>query len=158
MKRARFNDLTTIAETVIEGMGKIGFDVITVRVPMNGAQALYDEMIVRPLLDARAESLADTFDTLLDAIGDVRWLGDRSERTLGWALVGLSDGALRDYAVHARSTLANRWTQSYDRYRAAGNLDGEVSWQVRGGSVRHFGEGIGWTVDGVMRLIDSDAE
>lgn len=157
-KRVRFNALTSIAETAIEGVGKLGFDVLTVRVPMNGARALYDEMVVKPLVEVRAESLSDTFDTLLDRVGDIRWLGDRSERTLGWALVGLSDSSLRDYAVNARSSLENRWTQSYDRYRAAGNLDGEVSWRHHGDAVRHFGAGIGWTIDGVMRLIDADAE
>ena len=156
--RLVFNDLSAIAEEEVDRVGSIGFDVLTVSIPMRGGRPVYDDLVVRSLVEMRAAALVEGYDRLRDRIGRIRRIHDRSERALGYALVGLSASAHRDVLLHVRSSLQDRWSQFYDRYRAAGNLDGALTLRHRGEGVRHFGEGIGWDVQGILRLIEDAAQ
>lgn len=162
--RIFYNSLDAIANQLVEGAGRIGYDTLVVRISRRGGRLDLENVVVTTLSKWRADVLAAMVDEVIDEIGDIRFWNDRKARTFTYAMLALSGSDLRDYRFDFQMKLG----RDDAHYRAAGyvdtrddaidQLDGvdddALAVSHRGSNVHHFGEAIGWTVNQMARLAD----
>lgn len=114
----RYQRLIAAERASIEGLGSIGAGALEIRFPVDASSAVdYERATARSLTQARAATVSDLFDGLMDLAGD---LGPFEEQVATYGLLALTPGASTDLRLDVKMDLSDNWTQDFGTYRAAG--------------------------------------
>lgn len=147
--QARYQRVSAIEQSTVQGLGRVGATGIEVVVPVRDGAVDLDAVAARSLAESRMQIARAFYDDLRDEARELR--GVHPEAVAGYALLSVTPASLLDLRVDIDMKLGDNWGQSFRHYREAGYRG--VDLYGRGGDAAILGGGV-FDIDALLRVDD----